>query len=302
MGDGRNAHAPLVAQGPRRVRAPQRAAAAPARPSGKTPARRVSAGAPLTQLKRPTTMKDLQHKRLEGYRLIEDLLKTTAETSHLAILPAKLTQFSALLAELNALAQVQLRPTHGQTAERRQRFAAALEAALVVSGLVRSFAADRRDHELAARAQLMPSDFARRRLVLRLMLPQRVHDAAVPHLAELASYGLTSAMLADLQAKIDAAAATFSTPDLARNERTVATARMAEIFFALDALIETHLDALLRPLREMSRDFYFHYRAYRPAIRPSRGLRRHLPISHATAAPNVAALTLPPPAEERRVA
>ena len=126
-----------------------------------------------------------QNNKLAMYGSVEELLKTTTETSGIAGLPAKLTTLTTKLAELRTLAGTQTQPTAGQTASRDQTLANLIDTALEIAGVLGAYAHEHTLRDLSALVDVQRSDFDAVRLIQRPLLAQRVHDAAAGALPSL---------------------------------------------------------------------------------------------------------------------
>jgi len=109
-------------------------------------------------------------------------------------------------------------------------------------------------------------EFETGRFLRRMQLMQQVHDAAKDVLAQLTDYGVTAAILTDLQTKIDAANALLPVRRATVITRRVATAKLAGAFRKMHTLIAKELDPLVEPLRLTDPDNYALYQAARLTI------------------------------------
>jgi len=240
-----------------------------------------------------------QVNKLGSYRAVKALLQSTTETSAIAALPARLAAFVTQIEEIDALDRTQNQPLDGRIADRDQLLADMIESTLELAGYALSHARENRLHDLAARVDLAASDFARLRLTRRTGLAQQVHDAIGPVVAQLAGHGVTAATLAGLQTKIDAADTALSQPRVTVAEKRAATAQLAAAFADADQLLNTHIDALLFPLRKTSPEFYAAYQAARTIVDVPGSTR---PAAAPTPAAATAATAPPTPATHEKLA
>lgn len=207
-----------------------------------------------------------QNNKLAMYGSVEELLKTTTETSGIAGLPAKLTTLTTKLAELRTLAGTQTQPTAGQTASRDQTLANLIDTALEIAGVLGAYAHEHTLRDLSALVDVQRSDFDAVRLIQRPLLAQRVHDAAAGALPQLAGLNLTAETLVAFQAQIDAARGKLNQPRMTVVAKKAATEQLAAAFAAIDGLLAEQIDRLLLPLRKTSPAFYAQYRAARSIV------------------------------------
>ena len=214
-------------------------------------------------------MDNTQTNKLAMYHAVLALLQATDETGGIPGVPAQLSTLAARLAELDTLAATQLRLTAGKTARRDELLADMIETALDVANAVATHADAQKLTELARAVAVTPSAFARLRLLHRPWLAQQVHAAAQGVLPELATYGVTAATLAALQAKIESAKAGLDQPRSTIVEKSAATAQMLAVFREIDAQLEGQIDRLVFPLRKTSPKFHARYQVARQiAARP----------------------------------
>jgi hypothetical protein len=201
------------------------------------------------------------------YRAVKALLQVATETSGIAALPARLTAFVTQIAAIDELDRAQAMPIRGKVDDRNARLDELIDQTLELSGFAASYAREHGLHDLAERVSVSPVDFRRLRVTRRAGLAQQVHDAIEPVVAQLAAYGVTAETLAAHQAAIDVAASAVSEPRASVTAKRTATEAMARAFAEADALLETHIDPLLFPLRKTQPEFYAEYRARREVER-----------------------------------
>ena len=193
-------------------------------------------------------------------------LETITATNALPALVAKRAALKTKIEEINTHAAIQALPTKGKTKDRNKVFAAAVDATLVVAGLVLSYATASALADLAAKVQLKPAQLNKGRLIRRVQLMQQVYDAAEPLVAKLVDYGVTAATLTDLQTKIAAGDALISSPRTTIMARKVATENLGRAFEELGSLLDHELDPLVLSLREADPAGYALYQAARIVI------------------------------------
>ena len=236
-----------------------------------------------------------QLNKLAMYREVGVCLAVLASNAAPPALPGLLTVFRTALAELDAWADAQAKPTRGSIDRREQTLTAATELAVAVAGLVSSYAHAHKRPDLAALAHVKRSHFHQIRRSERMVLAQRVHDTAHSLLAELCGYGVTPALLADLQARINLASLAVSIPRTAAADKKAATAQLTAAFAELDALLCHELDPLLVILHLTDPTAHARYRIARQIIHRGGHRRATSEAAHlAASTPAVPSLSAPP--------
>ena len=225
------------------------------------------------------------------YRAVQALLQVATETSEIAALPARLTAFVTLIATIDDLDRAQNIPTRGKVDERNARLDELIDRTLELARYAASYAREHALHDLEEKVNVSAADFRRLRVTRRPGLAQQVHDALGPYVAQLAVFGVTADTLTAHQALIDEATAALARPRVSVVDRHAATVALAQAFAEADELLESHIDALLFPLRKTSSDFYVRYRSAREVLeRPGAlGGESESPTAQAPAAATSAA-------------
>jgi hypothetical protein len=91
------------------------------------------------------------------------------------------------------------------------------------------------------------------------MLAQQLHDAVLPFVPELSGYDLTPAVMADLQAKIDAASHALPALRGMIVNKQAATIGLAGALQKLRQLERERIQPLLIPLQKSEPGFYLRY-------------------------------------------
>lgn len=98
---------------------------------------------------------------------------------------------------------------------------------------------------------------------------QNIHDRGVELLTELADFGVTAPILANLQTAITNYAAEIPKPRTALSGRKTVTANLAAIFRENDDILKNQMDKLIEIFREDNPDFVQTYESNRIIIDPS---------------------------------
>lgn len=211
-------------------------------------------------------MNTTQVKKIAMYRAVEALLRNATETNGLAALAATWPLFVARLDEVHRLIAVQERPLGPSLAERNRALHELEDATLALAGIALSYADQRRLDALAINMGVTEGDFRRARLDQRIRMAQHAHDAVMPHVAQLADFGVTTATLENLQRKIDTAATMLPAARGTSVDKKAATMQLAAAIRAMDAALQKQIDPLLLPLRKTHPQFYERYQVAREVV------------------------------------
>lgn len=236
-----------------------------------------------------------QNNKLVSYHATLAALEAIPEVDSIPGLPGELEVFRAKMGEVLRLAQTQEEAVAGKRARRDQVLDEMAEAAVEVATLVAAYADKQKLTELAPRVRVRPGDFVRARKVSRPVLARTVLDAAREVLPSLAPYGVTAAMLDELERRIAAAIEGIHQPRTGVVERKAATARLLALLDEIDELLGTQVDRLVYAVRKKHPQAYASYRAARaiidrPATRkpPERGSSGETAAAAAEANPRAA--------------
>jgi hypothetical protein len=187
-------------------------------------------------------------------------------TAGIAAYPGAFARFEAKLDEVEVQAQLQLGRIRTAIEDRDQKQTTMVDAALAVAGMVLTYAHQNDLKSLEVETAVTPGDFNRARPGVKVRMAQQICDTVRPLAADLAAHGVTTALLDDLQKKIDAANAALPAPRQTTAEKRAATAEIAAKLKELNAILQNQLDPLLHTLRKTNRSFYAQYRAARQLV------------------------------------
>lgn len=228
-------------------------------------------------------MNKKQHHKLLSYHATLAALEALPGVGDIAGLPAELAAFRTRMGEVLRLAQVQREAVAGKRLRRDELLREMADAAVDVAQLVSAYAHKQKLVELSALVRVDPPDFSRMRRSARPVLAKTILDAAHAVLPELAPYGVTAAMLHDLEARMVAALEGIHQPRTGIVERKTATGRLATLFDEIDVLLEEQIDRLVYRIRKTHPTAYASYRSAREIMHHTGGRRRSgatsLPVS-----------------------
>lgn len=217
-------------------------------------------------------MNSHQHNKLDAYNAVAVLLASAPEIANVPGLPGKVALLSAKTGEINSLAQTQMQPLQASTTKRDKLLEEMAEMTLDIAGFVKTVAREQNLPELAELV-IIGAGYRRMRRAHRVIIAQRVADAAQTVLSHLANYGVTADTLDGLRARIQVAGAGLTIPRSTTVEKKAATTKLAVLFAEVDILLREQIDPLVFPLRKTQVELYARYRAARSIV-DRRGPRR----------------------------
>lgn len=247
-------------------------------------------------------MNSKQSNKLASYAAVEAALQANPEIESVPGLPAKLAMLSARMGEIKSLANTQTQPIQAGTARRDQLLEEMTGTTLEIAGFITSIAREQNLPDLLRTVDVGPG-FRRARRAHRLVLAQRVFEAAQTVLPHFGSYGVGAETLAAFQAQIVAADKGLTIPRSTIVAKKGATVKLAGLFDEVDVLLKDHIDRLVFPLRKARVEFYASYLAARSVVdRPGgRGAPKEAPTTPASV-PATASTPATPPAAEGKLA
>jgi hypothetical protein len=207
-----------------------------------------------------------QSNKFASYIAVETVLKAIPEIDTFPGLPAEVAELSAMMGEINRLAETQNSAVVGKRLVRDELLAAMAEATVEVATAVAAYADKQKLTELGQLVRVTPVSFTRLRKTERPVLANGILRAAQASLPELAAYGVTAETLTDLQARIAAAQEGLGQPRSGILDRKIATQQIASLFDEVDALLEGQIDRLMFPVRKVHPELYDKYVAARQII------------------------------------
>ena len=231
------------------------------------------------------------------YLAVKVELQAIVNAVGIAGLSALLDVFKAKVGELFELYEVQTEVTPPKTATRNDALDDMVVAAIAVAGPLAAHAHQQGLHEAEAVADVDAKTFRRLRIVERPSRAQKIHDAALPLLVALTPLGVGERMLTNLQEQIDAAKALLNEPRTTIVGKKKATEDLAELFAAIDELLEKQIDRVMAPLEASHPDLHDRYFKARKSRRRNRSAAEEPEVAPATVSV-AAAVTVPRPAEK----
>jgi len=223
-----------------------------------------------------------KENKLSMYLVVQSVLDRNKPTWQ--TLPAYAdgcTEFGQRVANIQTLAQAQAVDTTGLAADKLQLRKVMAAQAVELAGAAHAYAKKGRNNDLAARTEVVVSDFLDGRDTLAADQARNVHAAVTSALSNLAPYGVTAAKLDALKAKIDAYAASLSKPREAVGASSSATKLLDAEFAAADAVLADVLDALTPQFAAANARFVADYKNARIIVDAGGGKRQAAPATPA---------------------
>lgn len=185
-----------------------------------------------------------QSYKLSRLRAVLLFLHTLPAISSRPSLQTRTAGLKTIVDDIVDILMTQAKPLRGPINLREQALGRATDTAMAIAILVHRYAEKRTLPELAAKVDLVRSDFLKTRRAERMLIAQRVHDAATSVVDELAEYEITPVLLTRFQTQIDDADEAVDLPRATSDDKKTATASLGARFRAADEFIQKELTPL----------------------------------------------------------
>lgn len=210
-----------------------------------------------------------QEAKLKSFRSTENLCdaNTAIVSTNLAFQTA-FAQVKTNIATIISTAQSDSVPITGITIDKNLMKQALCEKTSEIAALIYAYASTTGNNTLKAEVDTSVSALNRLREDALAPRCQSIHDIAETNLAELADYGITSAMLAALQQAITNYSAETPKTRTAIAERKTMTANLAALFEETDQILNERMDKLVVAFKAAHPDFVKTYETTRRILKP----------------------------------
>jgi len=174
--------------------------------------------------------------------------------------------FGGRVTNIQNLAQSQAVDSTGLAADKDQLRKTMALAAVEVALATNAYAKKTKNNDLGTKTNVSVSTFMEGRDTFAATNALNLHAAATANLAHLAPYGVTTAKLTDLKAKIDAYAASLTKPRDAVASGSTSTKLLAGEFAAADAALKDQMDALMPQFAAANAKFVEDYNNARTVV------------------------------------
>jgi len=161
--------------------------------------------------------------------------------------------------------------TTGITTDKTAKRAAMTDKTLFMENRLQSYANVVNNPELLESIKYSASDLKKSRDTDVVGICNTVLAKATANAAAIVTYGVTAAMITELQAAITAYSATLAKPMAAKSQTKTATENLAKLFKEADDLLTKRLDLDIELFKTSKPDFYSQYKTARIVISTAGG-------------------------------
>lgn len=196
-----------------------------------------------------------QENRLSMYYAVAKYLdEHSTELGTVPALVAAAVEFQANIKALESATEKQVIDITGFAKDKAEAEDKMITLTLAVAGGTRAYATVQGDSVLAGKMNVTVSALRKHRDAVVAQHCQAIHGAANAVVADLADYGVTTALLADLQSAIDRYVAAIAAPRAAITDRKGATAEIRELMKDTTKLLVKRIDSLVEQFRASNPD------------------------------------------------
>lgn len=190
----------------------------------------------------------------------------TALWSGIPVLLGVKNNFDELIQRIEATNQKTLPASKAVTASKATVLNALAQKAVALAGGLLAYAAITGNDRLAGEVKLVKSDFDRARETDVEALVAPVIRHARNELENLADYGITEAMITEVETSLDDFKALIGQPRTIRNQAFAAMTLLDELFDAANNLLKNQLDPLMIRFKFSDTAFYSAYERARTIV------------------------------------
>ena len=210
-------------------------------------------------------MTDRQTNRLAMYQAVQVICNENATVwNGVPIIQTVFTDFTDKLSKLETTAQEQIITSVGITEDKEDLRNVMSEMAVALAQPIQAYAAMMANNELLSVVDYSMSSFERAKDIEVILMSKNILEAGTVNLADLTPYGVSQLQLDDLDVAITAFEGKQSEPRVFISSRKEVTARLNDLFTAIDSILKNQLDKLMYIFKED--EFYRAYKAARIII------------------------------------
>jgi hypothetical protein len=210
-----------------------------------------------------------QEAKLNMYRTTENYCNEN--TVIISANPAFMTAFTELKAKIVAitttLQQESLNIT-GITKDKNKWKVTLCESAADMAGVIYAYAVAISNDTLKQEVNYSLSALTKTREESLAARCQNIHDAAVANQTALLNYGITTAMITDLEAAIANFSAQTPKPRTAISQRKTLVSNLVQLFKEADAILQDRMDKIVVTFKAAHPDFVKTYESARKIVDP----------------------------------
>lgn len=210
-----------------------------------------------------------QEAKLNMYRTVENYCNenTTIISTNVAFMAA-FTEFKAKIVAINTTLQQDAVNITGIAQDKKNAKLALCEKAADIAGLIYAYAETVSNETLKQEVNYSLSALIKTREETLVARCQNIYNAGVLNQSSLTDYGITPAILANLQSLITAFNAQTPKPRTAISQRKTLTANLVTLFKETDKILRTRMDKLVITFKAAHPDFVKTYEAARVIVDP----------------------------------
>ena len=206
-------------------------------------------------------MNDRLENKLTMYRAVETLLdNNTLKTGTIAALTPAILSFKNLIVEIENTEQERITATPGKSASKADAEENLINEAVTIAAAIKALGNVTNDQELIEIGSETKSSLARKRDTELVAAAQRIYDTASTNSAALADYGVTPAMITDLQTRIADFDGALGTREESTSLRVAAGQELKNVFGQVDDVLTGQIDKMMEMFRESDTQFYNEYK------------------------------------------
>ena len=209
-------------------------------------------------------MNSIQENKLSMYYVLRstcDKYQSTWVTN--AVFAATYNLWLGKLPLIEQNRDAQIIETSGITTDKSDKRAAMVEKALFIVSRLQSYANTTSNVELNAGVSYTQSDLRKSRDGDLVGICNSIVTKATANAANIVNYGVTAAMITELQGAIIAFSATLPKPKAAKSQTKTATENLRILFKEADLLLTKRLDLDIEMFKTTKPDFYSQYKTAR---------------------------------------
>lgn len=205
------------------------------------------------------------------YRAVEQHCDDNAAiVGTVAAFQTAVTDFKAKIVQILGTEQLSAIAITGIAEDKTNLKQALCQKAADVASLVSAFATSTNNHTLGEQVDYSLSKLSKTRDDQLSPLCQNIFDIGTSNLGDVKNFGLSSAILADLQNAITNYAASTPKPRTAMSQRKTYLSNLADLFKATDAILKGQMDKMIVGFRATEPNFVKEYKSNRRLVDPGK--------------------------------
>ncbi len=202
----------------------------------------------------------MNYRQENTLTMFNTVLAVCSQNSAIIALIAALNNVFALFTTkclaINDISKVQLLHIKGKTTEKANLKSALALRASIVARVIRAYATSIQNDVLRNEIDYTESVLLKQRDITIQLNAQMIFDRATTHLAALAPFGITAAVMTDLDTAIGDYQAHQTSPTVARDYRAVATTELDLLISETSDLLRFQMDDIMQLLRLTEPSFF----------------------------------------------